>query len=81
MRKTKIVCTIGPVTLKKEMLESLVRTGMNVARLNMSHGTHEEKAQTVKDIIEIRNTGPSDRNTHGHRGPKVDNWKIKDRIC
>ncbi len=54
MRKTKIVCTIGPATLKKEMLESLVRAGMNVARLNMSHGTHEEKAQTVQDIREIR---------------------------
>lgn len=54
MRKTKIVCTIGPVTLKKEMLEALVRAGMNVARLNMSHGTHEEKAQTVEDIREIR---------------------------
>lgn len=54
MRKTKIVCTIGPVTLKKEMLEALVRSGMNVARLNMSHGTHDEKARTVEDIREIR---------------------------
>lgn len=54
MRKTKIVCTIGPSTIKKEMLEALVRNGMNVARLNMSHGTHEEKAKTVRDIREIR---------------------------
>ncbi len=54
MRKTKIVCTIGPATIKKEMLEELVRNGMNVARLNMSHGTHEEKSQTVTDIREIR---------------------------
>ncbi|MGC8611133.1 MAG: pyruvate kinase [Athalassotoga sp.] len=54
MRKTKIVCTIGPATIKKEMLEALVRNGMNVARLNMSHGTHEEKSQTVMDIREIR---------------------------
>lgn len=54
MRKTKIVCTIGPSTIKKEMLEALVRNGMNVARLNMSHGTHDEKAKTVRDIREIR---------------------------
>jgi|UniRef100_A0A7V3RDU1 pyruvate kinase len=54
MRKTKIVCTIGPVTMAKENLEALVRAGMNVARLNMSHGTHQEKAQTVDNVREIR---------------------------
>ena len=53
-RKTKIVCTIGPATMTRQMLESLVRSGMNVARLNMSHGTHEEKAAVIKDLREIR---------------------------
>ncbi len=53
-RKTKIVCTIGPSTMTKQMLESLVRSGMNVARLNMSHGVHEEKATVIEDLREIR---------------------------
>jgi pyruvate kinase len=41
MRRTKIVCTIGPKTATKEMLLELAKGGMNVVRLNMSHGTHE----------------------------------------
>ena len=41
MPKTKIVCTLGPATDKQEVLEQLVEKGMNVARFNFSHGTHE----------------------------------------
>jgi pyruvate kinase len=54
-RKTKIVCTIGPASESPQILEALIRTGMNVARLNFSHGTHEEhlrKIQTVRQISE-----------------------------
>ncbi len=53
-RKTKIVCTLGPATTERHMLEALVRAGMNVARLNMSHGTHEEKAAIIEELREIR---------------------------
>ena len=50
MRKTKIVCTIGPACETQEKLEELVNAGMNVARLNMSHATHEYHAQLIKNI-------------------------------
>ena len=50
MRKTKIVCTIGPVTASFEMLENLAEAGMNIARLNMSHGDHASHALVIKHI-------------------------------
>ena len=49
-RKTKIICTIGPATASYDMLEKLAHAGMNVARLNMSHGDHESHAQVIKRI-------------------------------
>ena len=42
MKKTKIVCTIGPKTESKEVLKQLLEAGMNVMRLNFSHGDYEE---------------------------------------
>lgn len=53
MRRTKIVCTIGPASEKKETLRELVRAGMNVARLNFSHGSHEEHLQRIQCIREV----------------------------
>ncbi|WP_240374626.1 pyruvate kinase [Bacillus piscicola] len=53
MRKTKIVCTIGPASESPEKLRQLMDSGMNVARLNFSHGTHEEhqsRIQLIRDI-------------------------------
>lgn len=50
MRKTKIICTIGPATESIEMLEKLANTGMNVARLNMSHGDHASHAKIIQAI-------------------------------
>jgi len=55
MRKTKIICTLGPATEDKEILKQLFINGMNVARLNFSHGTHEEHKKTVEKFKEIRN--------------------------
>jgi pyruvate kinase len=49
-RRTKIVCTIGPATSSTAMLEKLVRTGMNVARLNLAHGKLSEHAHFVQTI-------------------------------
>jgi pyruvate kinase len=50
-RKTKIVCTIGPASTTPQILEALIKAGMNVARLNFSYGTHEEH---LKKMITIR---------------------------
>src|ERR1700730_1790313 len=50
MRRTKIVCTIGPATNSEERLEALMRAGMNVARLNFSHGKQEEHAVVIERI-------------------------------
>ncbi|MBS4021424.1 MAG: pyruvate kinase [Dethiobacter sp.] len=47
MRRTKIVCTLGPASSSVEILKQLIASGMNVARLNFSHGTHEEQAVTM----------------------------------
>lgn len=53
MRKTKIVCTIGPASESPEMLEKLMNEGMNVARLNFSHGDHEEHAARITNIRHV----------------------------
>ncbi|MEZ7859356.1 MAG: pyruvate kinase [Parasphingorhabdus sp.] len=50
MRKTKIICTIGPATESIEMLEKLANAGMNVARLNMSHGDHPSHSKIIQAI-------------------------------
>jgi pyruvate kinase len=52
MRKTKIVCTIGPASESKEKLMELMNSGMNVCRLNFSHGSHEEHAARITTIRE-----------------------------
>lgn len=50
MKKTKIVCTIGPASESVETLEKMIEAGMNVARLNFSHGDHEEHLNRIKNI-------------------------------
>ncbi len=54
MRKTKIVCTIGPACETEEILAAMCRAGMNTARLNFSHGTHEEHRQRIERIKKVR---------------------------
>lgn len=53
MRKTKIVCTIGPASESKEMLTKLVQAGMNVMRLNFSHGDYEEHGARIQNVREV----------------------------
>jgi pyruvate kinase len=54
MRKTKIICTIGPATFSEEMMRRLIENGMNVARLNFSHGEHAEHKKTIELIKRLR---------------------------
>ncbi len=59
MRKTKIVCTIGPASQNEEIFKELILSGLNVARLNFSHGSHsehKEKIDTIKKVREELNT-------------------------
>ena len=54
MRKTKIICTLGPATDQGDVLEQLILNGMDVARLNFSHGTHEEHKKRLDRLKELR---------------------------
>lgn len=54
MRRTKIICTIGPASDSPEVFEKLCHAGMNVARLNFSHGTHEEHQKRIDMIKSVR---------------------------
>ena len=55
MRKTKIICTIGPASENEEILRELMLAGMNVARFNFSHGTHEEQKLKLAKVIKVSN--------------------------
>ena len=54
MKKTKIICTLGPASDTEEILSDLIDAGMNVARLNFSHGTHEEHAAKIATVKKVR---------------------------
>ena len=54
MRKTKIICTIGPASNNEETIEAMLKNGMNVARLNFSHGTHENHKKTIEMFRKVR---------------------------
>ncbi len=53
MKSTKIVCTIGPSSQKRDILTRMIRSGMNIARLNMSHGDHSYHKQSIELIREV----------------------------
>lgn len=54
MRKTKIVCTIGPATESEEMIKKMIKAGMNVARINFSHGGYEENKNKIDVVKKVR---------------------------
>lgn len=79
MRKTKIVCTIGPASESVEVLEELIDAGMNVARLNFSHGNHEEHKVRIDRINEVaRRKGKVVGILLDTRGPEIRTHSMKD---
>ena len=54
MKKTKIVCTLGPASETEEVISAMADAGMNVARINFSHGTHEEHAKKIAVVKKVR---------------------------
>lgn len=54
MRRTKIICTLGPATDNPEIIREMIHSGMNVARLNFSHGSHEEQKKRIDMVRQVR---------------------------
>jgi len=77
--KTKIVATIGPSSNKREVLEELITAGMNVARLNFSHGSYEEHGEVIKTIRSLsRVMNRSVGIMVDLQGPKIRTGRLKD---
>ena len=82
MRKTKIICTLGPATDREGVLEKLIITGMNVARLNFSHGSYEEhsrRIETVKALREKHHDGMPTAIMLDTKGPEIRLGLFKDK--
>lgn len=78
MKKTKIVCTIGPKTQSEEMLEKLLDAGMNVMRLNFSHGDYEEHGTRIKNMRAVMaKTGKRAAILLDTKGPEIRTIKLE----
>ncbi|VFP88810.1 pyruvate kinase PykF [Candidatus Erwinia haradaeae] len=78
MKKTKIVCTIGPATESQEMLAKLLDAGMNVMRLNFSHGSYQEHAQRITNLRNvIRDTNYRAAILLDTKGPEIRTMKLE----
>lgn len=78
MRKTKIICTIGPASQDIPVLQEMTEAGMNVARLNFSHGTHDEHRMRIKNIRRaVEQTGKTVAIMLDTKGPEIRTGKLK----
>ncbi|MEG0137824.1 MAG: pyruvate kinase [Bacilli bacterium] len=78
MKKTKIICSIGPASCPVEVMTKMVEVGMNVARINFSHATLEERIAVVKSVKEVREiTGKNIAILYDTKGPEFRNGMVK----
>ena len=78
MRKAKIICTMGPASRDEPTLSRLIEAGMDVARLNFSHGTHEDHARTITAVRKAsENAGRPIALLLDLQGPKIRVGKIE----
>ena len=78
MKKTKIICSIGPSSCPPDTMEKMVNAGMNVARINFSHATLEEKQGVVASVHEVRNrTGKNIAILYDTKGPEFRSGETK----
>ena len=72
MKKTKIVCTMGPASMEVETIKRMITAGMDLVRLNFSHGSHEELRQTIANVrLASKETGKPVGILADHQGPKI----------
>ena len=78
MKKTKIICSIGPSSCNPDTMEKMVKNGMNVARINFSHATLEEKQNVVSTVKEVRKrTGVQIGILYDTKGPEFRNGNLE----
>lgn len=79
MKKTKIICTIGPTSDDREVMKELILNGMDVARFNFSHGSHEEHKNRIKQLRELsEETGVPVAALLDTKGPEIRTCTLKD---
>lgn len=77
LRNTKIICTLGPAVDSEEAIRKLVLGGMNTARFNFSHGTHESHLATFRILQRVRDeTRAAGGGNARHKGPGNQNRKV-----
>lgn len=78
MKKTKIICSIGPASTNPDVMEQMVKAGMNVARINFSHATIEERVNVVNSVKEVRKrTGQNIAILYDTKGPEFRNGELE----
>src|SRR5699024_1675522 len=82
LKKTKIVCTIGPASESPEMLKTLIQEGMDVARLDFCHGEYEEHTARIKDIrAEANEMDKTIGILLDLQGPEIRSTKFKEGVA
>jgi len=80
-KKTKIIATLGPASSSKEMIRKLIKSGVDVLRVNFSHANHEEVERIVNDVNDLRKELDSNVTLLGDlQGPKIRIGELKNDI-